>query len=275
MKLKANPYHVFEAQDDPISLHVRRKFLNENGQTQKIIEQSILRITGQLSNDGSWDHSVRRTIENLFALWLLVEEAFGPIQTAMDWLLELKNPPPLGPGDKFSDIFGKISENDRADTRHMRNVPFTPGCFVYVKTGAALFLAMGFDRQNDSVVSKAYEYVNQVAIDSNGRQCSGPCGHNLRLAMAVHPTLRNGEGMQRILDYLASNQEKTGSWSARIPFYPTLYMLSFLDLPQANILFENALSRVLRSQISDGELGKKSEKTGHLPCAGFAGAQRC
>ena len=79
------------------------------------------------------------------------------------------------------------------------------------------------------VVLKAFAYANQLAIDGNGRQCSGPCGHNLRLAMAVHPKLKYGEGMQRILDYLASNQlERTGSWASRIPFYPTLYLLSFL-----------------------------------------------
>ena len=54
MKLKASPYQVFEGQDDPISLHVRRNWLNENGQTQKTIEHTITHIVGKLSDEGSW-----------------------------------------------------------------------------------------------------------------------------------------------------------------------------------------------------------------------------
>jgi hypothetical protein len=58
MKLKANPSNVFDGQDDPISLHVRRKWMNNNGQTQKIIDERITAITAAVSSDGSWYHSI-------------------------------------------------------------------------------------------------------------------------------------------------------------------------------------------------------------------------
>lgn len=216
-------------------------------------------MASALSADGSWDHSVPLTIENLFALWLLVEEVYGPIHAAIDWLLEITNPPRT-PTTRFTDFFCKNTSADNAGLRSMRNVPFTPGCSNFVKTGATLFLAMQFHRQDDEPVRKAYARVNQRAIEGNGRLCSGSCAHNLRLAMAVHPHYRKAEGMHHVLDYLFQHQQETGSWSAGIPFYPTLYLLSYLNVPMANSLFEKALARVQRSQRKDGSWGTNQKE---------------
>ncbi len=74
MRLRYNPFDIFTSSKTPVGLYARQKWLNE--QTAATLKADFQEtVTGLLSSqdsDGSWDHSVVKTVHRLFGLHLTV-----------------------------------------------------------------------------------------------------------------------------------------------------------------------------------------------------------
>jgi hypothetical protein len=263
MKLKADPLGIFEEDDSPIALHARRRWMDGAGRAGLLARETVMQIGSTQSADGSWDGSVSSTIRNLFSLWLLAGLDSRVITKALDWLLEVDHPPMKQErenGATYDGMFFRTTRRDREELRRPQPVPFTPGCSGFVKTGAALFFAGQFGRGDDERVRKAFSSINRTARARQGRLCTGSCASNIHIAMAAHPQERRSEGMKAVLAYLSGKQKPIGSWEDGIPFFPTLWMLSYLNSRAANAAFRLALGRVQRSQSRDGYWGRSRKQ---------------
>jgi len=255
MKTWRDPVVAFHSDDSPVGLHVRANWLGDSSARAKAARAAHDLRRAQ-EGDGSWRASVATTLQKLFDLWLLSPSADQSAHRALDWLLEVGHEP--RPYACYPGLFfHRMGRGDRAALRDMKGVPFTGGCCGFVKTGAVLFLATLFDKSHAHVV-EGYRTVEAHAKRSNGRLCSGSCANNLKLALAAHPRHRKGEGMKHIISHLAAHQTPAGSWGGGIPFYPTFYLLSFLDDRAARRQFDSALGRLRRTQNADGTWGRSN-----------------
>lgn len=259
MKTKADPLAIFRESNSPIALHVRKRWMGGAGRAVALAGGTVKHLEDKQAEDGSWNGTVAHTIQNLFALWLLLERADRSVNRALDWMLETGYPAmqcPRENGATYSNMFFRTSRHDRQELRRLMHLPFTSGCSGFVKTGAALFFAVEFGRAGDERVEQAFASINRTAQVRNGRLCSGPCANNIHLALAVHPRYSGGAGMARVLSWLERQIKPTGSWDKGIPFFPTFWMLAHLKSRKSNELFRQALVRVERSQNSDGTWGR-------------------
>jgi hypothetical protein len=259
LNLRADPLPLFHEARGPIALHVRARWGRQPRQAAAKAKAEAARIRRSQAADGSWDGAVADTIHGLFALWLLAPERTPSVDRALDWLLETSHPPlkrPCPDGASYDNLFFRTTRRDNRELQQLRNVPFTPGCTGFVKTGAALFFAVQFGRIEDGRVKAAFRSINKTAVARQGKLCCGSCANNIILALAVHPRHRRGRGMAQVVSHLAGSQSPTGNWSGGIPFYPTFWALSHVDLPAAKRQFAAALTRVRRSQNRDGSWGR-------------------
>ncbi len=263
MKLKSDPLGIFEADDSPIALYARNRWMNGSGRVAALARDTVRRIEAAQSPDGSWEGAVAPTIQHLFSLWLLSGQAIPAAAKAVAWLCEAKHPPlelDCRDGATYSGMFFRTTRRDHEELRKLRTVPFTPGCSGFVKTGAALFFAAQFGRATSDRMKRAFVSVNRTAKVRRGKLCTGSCANNLHLALAGHPRQRQGPGMAHVLNYLARAQTPAGSWANGLPFFPTLWALSHLNSRAADALLLPAFRRLQRTQNRDGSWGRSQRQ---------------
>jgi len=259
LKLKGEPLGILETENSPVALHARRRWMGGAGRARSLARETVKQIKSVQRKNGSWDDAVALTVQNLFALWLLVDSPDKSVMRAVDWMLEAGHPPlqySCNDGADYSGMFFRTTRRDHAELRRLRDVPFTPGCSGFVKTGASLFFAVEFGKKGDPRVRKAFTSINRTAEIRKGRLCTGSCANNLHLALAVDQRQHKGLAVSRILACLAREQNNSGVWERGLPFYPTLWFLSHLRSRKADTLFFRALNYVRRSQNRDGSWGR-------------------
>ncbi len=259
MKLKANPYAVFETGDSPIVIHAQRRWMGGDRADRVLAGRIIAELRKGQSEDGSWSGSVARTLESLYALWLLLDEGDRSTAKGVDWLLEVGHPPmrcPCRDGATYDGLFFRMRRGESDALRHLHGVPFTPGCAGFVKTGAALFFASAFGQGDSQRVAGAYESLTRVVKVRQGRWCSGSCGNNILLAFAVHPKHSRSAAMGRAVSWLSSQQMPDGTWRRGVPFFSALAALSHVKHPLSAQQCQRALDRLERTQNHDGSWGR-------------------
>jgi len=90
MRLRFNPLQIFTSSKSPAGLHARQKWLHEqNAKTWKEdLQETVNELLSSQASDGSWEHSVVRTVHRLFGLHLTARTQSEPIKKALDWLLD-------------------------------------------------------------------------------------------------------------------------------------------------------------------------------------------
>jgi hypothetical protein len=245
--LKADPYSIFEKSDSPIAMHARKRWASKGGEADSKKITAVIRSSQ--SANGSWNNSVAQTIENLFALFLLVRPSPATAK-AIDWLLEVDQPPMQHPC--YSNLFFRVR---RADVELLKTGPFSPGCSGFVKTGGALFLASLFNQGDDRRVSQAFATLAKLPAQRQGRFCSASCSNNILQAFAANDEYRSSAAMKLAVARLEQEQMPNGNWSSGFPFYPTFYALSRIESKSADAQFRRALPRIVRVQKKDGSWG--------------------
>ena len=89
MQLPYDPIQVFRTSITPAGLYARQKWLGESHtKSYRIDFQNTVThlLEGQFS-DGSWEHSIIKTIRHLFGLHLTVRDRTEPSKKALEWLL--------------------------------------------------------------------------------------------------------------------------------------------------------------------------------------------
>ena len=251
--LKKDPYRIFARSLSPVGLYARQKWLGEGNEAawKNDFDRGVTRLLSGQSDDGSWNQSVKTTIQRLFGLHLTVRNPTQPIDKALGWLMALAF-------KEYSPIRKDISQ--RITSRDLENLPFTPGCFGYFLLGATLFLASIFGREDDTRVQEAYARLNQEGIKKKGRWCGWSCNNNVLRAFVVHPRYSESRATELAVHALSRVQDDSGKWPRVVPFYQTVNALAHLDSPTARRQVAKAFRHLLRTQNPDGTWGRSRKE---------------
>ena len=257
IELRANPYTVFEQHDSAISLHARQRWMNGTGQARSKSKELVREIAASQQPDGSWEERASVTIRNMFALWLLGGAPRKVLNRGIDWLTQLGQP--VLTHKHYYGMFFRTPNETVTPLHNMDDTPFTPGCTGLIKSGAAMFFACEYGRQDEPHIALAFDSAKKRPADpkGEGRWCSPSCGENLFHAFAVHPKLSNSDAVRRYLDYLTSQQQPSGRFGNRTPFLPVVWSLAKLRQQSAMKLLKHALPAIAKSQRRDGTWGQK------------------
>jgi len=251
--LNADPYYVFRHSRSPVGLYARQKWLGEekDPRWREAFDAAVKRLLAGQSADGSWNQSIVTTIQRLFGLHLTVRNPNDSINGALDWLMAVAF-------EELSRLRRDIRK--RNASKDLQNLPFTPGCSGYFLTGASLFLASIFGRENDSRVLEAYGWLAQEGVKKNGRWCGWSCSNNILRAFVVHPTYSKNRAIELAVHALARAQDSSGKWPAGVPFYQTVNALAHLDSKEANTQLNKAFKHLSRTQNRDGTWGRSRQE---------------
>lgn len=257
IELRANPCAVFERDDSAISLHARQRWMNGAGQARSKSRRLVREIAASQQPDGSWEERTSVTIRNMLALWLLGDAPEKTLDRGIDWLTQLGQP--VLTHKHYYGMYFRIPNENVTPLHHMDDTPFTPGCTGLIKSGAAMFFACEYGREDEEHIALAFESARKRPADpgNEGRWCSPGCGENLFHAFTVHPKLSNSDAMRRYLGYLTRQQQPSGRFGNRTPFLPVVWSLAKLRQKSARDLLEHALPAIASSQRKDGTWGQK------------------
>jgi hypothetical protein len=235
MEFRADPFESFRSGDSPIAIHARRRWM---GTGPRETRDAVAKIRKSQGKDGSWDGSVARTIESLFALTLL-DKSSPATSRAIEWLITTSRVPERML--HYKDLFFGAA---RGDLETLRDTPFTTGCSGFVQSGAILYFASLFGADDEARITGAFKWLNALPAIRDGRWCSASCSNNILQAFAVTPKMNASEAMRIAVDRLAKDQLPNGAWRGGVPFYPTLNALGRVPLKAARKQLELAACKV-------------------------------
>jgi hypothetical protein len=195
------------------------------------------------SADGSWRQETIATIKHLFGLHLTVRSSNAQIEAALAWLL------------KSIEIQAEnthVSAEDVVLDDNLRGLPFVPSRPAILLTGATLFLATIFGRDNDPDVLAVYQFLGAEGVKDKGLWFDDASSYNIFRAMVVHPVFSKDKAVALAVGYYAGLQTDNGEWGDELSFYQTLNALAHLDLPLAETQLEKAFKRLWKNQNRDG-----------------------
>ena len=251
MNLRYDPYPVFRSSKTPAGLYARQKWLREADSRQWKIDfqETVSTLLADQRSDGSWDHAPAPTIKHLFGLHLTVRSTTEKINAALNWLL-----------DKISVQNETIHvEGEAVSTEaDLMGLPFIPSRPDMLLTGASLFMASIFGRENDLSVLSIYRWLSDQGLKSNGRWFDRSSSHNILRAMVVHPVFAKDKATELAVEHLANLQAEGGDWGKDLPFYQSLNALAHLDFSQAEAQLGKAFERLLETQNTDGSWSRSA-----------------
>jgi hypothetical protein len=245
MKIHHDPYRIFHGSKTPVGLYARQKWLNE-GETAEWkadFDETVATLLAHQLPDGSWGRNALTTISRLFGLHLTVRSPSEQTGKAVTWLLDKIEP-------SAGDI--RITATIELDRAELAGLPFTPGPPNMLLTGAALFLASIFERQDDPAVVSLYQHLSRIAAGKNNLWDDMASSHNMLRALVVHPIFSKDEVTEALTTRLAERQTPDGDWGPALPFFQTLNALAHLDFPAARKQLDMAFRRLSRTQNSNG-----------------------
>ena len=255
VKLKFDPFQVFQGDRSPVGLRARIDFDGRHGcayTAEKLAGEILVRQRP----DGSWGDT-SSTIKALYDLSLLNPGGNLITRQGVRWLLEEHLPPMVctsTDGAPYDGLFFRTEKNQSTKLNAMTGTPFTRGCSGFIKTGAALYLAAEHGLKKSERIAPAIESLEKVVALRGGRWCSWSCSNNILQGFAALPEAREGSAMRKAVATLGKIQKPSGAW-AGAPFYPTLFALSRLDSKPAKKQVAMALAKCARTQRRDGAWG--------------------
>jgi hypothetical protein len=257
--LKSSPYAPFAASMSPAALYARRWWLEESSPALGRAERrTAARVRFVQRSDGSFG-GVASTIRHLYALYLLQRGGSPEFERGLDWLWETGHQPAsarrAADGAVYHDLLTRVRRGDAARLRRMKGTPFAPGCAIFTKTSAAIYLAAALGRGREARVQRALRCLDDVAETRNGLWCGPSCSTNLLCAYAAHPDASRGRSFTRAVRAIGRMQDASGRWRG-MPFAATFSALASVDLREARNQVKRALTHARRTQNHDGSWGR-------------------
>jgi len=245
MKLRYDPYQVFQSSKTPAGLYARQKWLAEAETPQWKIdfqETTTALLADQLP-DGSWRHAPMTTIRHLFGLHLTVRESSAGIRAALDWL-----------SDKIS-LRGnhiEVAGEDDLTAESMKGLPFVASRRDMLMVAAGLFLTTIFGGEGNPKILALYRWLSAEGVKNNGQWFDSAASHNIFRAFVVHPVIAKHNATNLAVEQFAMLQTESGDWQDDLPFYQTLNALAHLNFAMADNQLEKAFKQLFENQNSDG-----------------------
>ena len=249
MQLPYDPIQVFKTSITAAGLYARQKWLGESHTKswKTDFNFTVARLLEGQFSDGSWEHSIIKTIRHLFGLHLTIRNRTDSSKKALEWLL-----------NEVVKVFPKkrINIGEAIHTQTFKGLPFTKGCSGFFLYGAAVFISSIFGLEKERTVLKIFEWFESQGVRNQGRWCGFSCSNNILRAFVVHPEYAKGRGIALAVEALSQIQNARGQWSHQVPFYQTLNALAHLDLVESDIQVERAFKRLPETQNKDGTWGR-------------------
>lgn len=262
MELKYEPYAVFKRRSSPYALYARTHWMDEPASKLKdAVKRRVDFLAKSQTKNGSWNHSVVKTVENLYVLSLLAPRGSSIGGRAVDWLLEKDEPPTVrisGDGSPYTGLPFRVGHEDVKQIYTRRDLPFHQGCSGFFKTGAALYFSGIFRRADDERVAIAFRSLDKALQIRGGKWCNVACSGNILRGYVDHPKKRDSVQTKKALKYLEQVQTKSGGWKGTPFFYQTFNTIARSGLPSARRQAKQAMKRVVRSQNPDGTWGRSN-----------------
>ncbi|CAB1081394.1 hypothetical protein D1AOALGA4SA_9047 [Olavius algarvensis Delta 1 endosymbiont] len=245
MKLRYDPYQVFRSSKTPAGLYARQKWLDEaeNRQWKNDFQETVSAHLADQLPDGSWAHESVRTIQHLFGLHLTVRSTTEQIEAALTWLLAKIS---------IQNETIHVGSEDIATEDDLKGLPFIPSRPDMLLTGASLFLASIFGREDDPTVLSVYRWLCKQGVKNNGSWSDRASSHNIFRAMVVHPVFAKDRATELAVKMLATSTDKSDAWGNELTFYQTLNALAHLNFPQTEAQLAKAFERLFETQNMDG-----------------------
>ena len=126
----------------------------------------------------------------------------------LDWLWETGLPSEparrTSDGAVYHDLLTRLRRGEAQRLAKMHATPFAPGCSIFTKTSAAIYLAAVFGRGREARVQRAIRCLDDVAETRGGLWCSPSCSANLLRAYASHPDAARGRSFARAVRALGN-----------------------------------------------------------------------
>ena len=137
MKLRYDPFHIFQSSRTPAGLYARQKWLGEADAPQWTVDYqaTVNALLADQLTDGSWNNSAVATIRKLFGLHLTVRSATAQIDAALTWLIKKIDL-------QTEDIH--VRANDFVTDVDLAGLPFVPSRPDMFLTSTALFWLLYF-----------------------------------------------------------------------------------------------------------------------------------
>lgn len=161
MKLRNDPFQVFRYSKTPAGLYARQKWLGEAERSHWKIDyqETVSGLLAAQSADGSWRKETIATIKHLFGLHLTLRSSNAQIEAALAWLLK---------GIEIQAEQVQTRAGDVVLDDDLRGLPFVPSRPAILLTGATLFLATIFGRENDPDVLAVYQFLGAEGAKNKG-----------------------------------------------------------------------------------------------------------
>ena len=242
MKLRYDPFQIFEFSKTPPGLYARQKWLGQAGSSRwrSDFDHTLTQLLSDRTPD---DSTILKTIHRLFGLHLTVREPDQNIHSTIDRLLE---------------EIACIKEHEtppQLTGKDLEGLPFTPGPWDRFLQGATLFLAAIFGRQADPKVCALYDRLCLEGRKNSGRWDDLPSTHNIFRAMVVHPVYAKDPATVSTVSLLVGLQHADFTWGDQLPFYQTVNALAHLEEPRAHRQLQKAFQRLIDTQQTDGTWG--------------------
>ena len=245
MKLRWNPFQVFEQSKTPAGLYARKKWLKEENHSnfKDDFDETVSFILSGQSPDGSWDQSLIKTVRRLFGLHLTVRDEIDAVQKGLDWLL-----------DHALITFARrtISAAEKIPDHTFNGLPFTHGSAVVFTISATLFLSSVFERGDDSDILKMYDWLQEKGSKGSGKWCGWSSYNNILRAFVVHPHYAHSQAVTLAVKNLMQVQNDSGTWAGAVPFYQTMNVLAHLNNSDGDAQLALAFKRLYKTQRQDG-----------------------
>jgi len=254
VKLRHNPFQIFQASKTPAGLYARQKWLGESDTSgwQDDFHETVLSLMSGQSDDGSWHQSPLETIRRLFGLHLTLRKRTGEIEKALDWLMKhTLNHNGLNPADSIEPLAPDA----------FRELPFTAGGHRHFSlVCATLFLAAIFQRGSEPAVMAHYHLLSRWVAENKWDMDTGSDISNALRALIVHPDHAEDPATAALVDHLGEIQDPSGRWPAQIPFFQTVNALAHLRLNSAHRQWVKALAILPNGQNVDGSWGDEDRE---------------
>ncbi len=247
MKLRFNPFQIFEASKSPAGLYARKKWLGESGNAswQDDFSQTVSLLSAGQHADGSWFQSPVETIRRLFGLHLTVREKTADIERALAWLID---------ETLTEHLTGSQSEAFSDET--FRELPFVQAQPSVTLSCAALFLASVFQSEQDDRIAVSRRRLGRWLAGHADSSEFWPEKINILRALIVSDSSAGDSETTALVQAFESIQQPSGLWPAPIDFFLTVNALAHLNTESSHRQWRAALPLLCNVQQKDGSWGR-------------------
>jgi hypothetical protein len=255
MRLRYDPFQIFKTSRSPAGLYARQKWLGQADTTawRKDYDQTVAALLADPFPEILTPPVAIETVRRLFGLHLTVRSPTAVTHAALTRLLNLI--------DLQSDRIEMRLADDSAPA-DLTALPFTQSRLPSLITGATLFLASIFGREQDPDVWALFEWLCTKGIGRDGCWMDAADTHNVFRALVVHPHFSQSEATARAVAFMAGRQTGGAHWGSRLPFYQTLNALAHLNQNQRQVKEQlgKAFQRLPEMQNRDGSWGAEAQE---------------